>query len=136
MRDDLNCSTLQQLLREGRELTNTQAAHIDGCEACIDAWLTAALEEKPKLLIPDDFADRVRARLPERSSQGAIARRPRHWGFISAMAIVTVLLVVFFTDPASPKLPANSWLAPVFLFLLTVEIAGLALWLGPRWLGR
>ena len=131
MRDhSVNCDALQQKLREGRQLTRTQAAHMDACEACMDALLTAALEEKPDVTIPADFAARVTANLPACPVQQAVPRRPRHWGLAAAAATVTVLLVVCFAGPAS----ANSWVSIAFVMLVAMEIAGLALWLGPRWM--
>ena len=139
MRDDgMNCEELQRglrddrALREGRELTKEQSAHIDECDECMDAWLTAALDRKPEVAIPADFAARVAAMAPARPERRNTAHSPRHWGVISAMAVALVVLVLCF---AGPK-PANSWVGVVFVMLVATEIAGLALWLGPRWLGR
>jgi hypothetical protein len=137
MRDDsVNCGALQRALREGREVTRDQFAHVDGCDACMDVWLTTALEDKPEVAIPADFAERVAAGLPALSPPRAFGRKPRHWGLAAAVAMVTVLLAVCFTGSAPANLPVNSWIGPVFLFLVTAEIAALALWLGPRWSGR
>jgi hypothetical protein len=137
MRDDsVNCNVLQQMLRERRELTKTQAAHLRECEGCMDAWLTAALDQKPEVAIPSDFAARVAAIAPARQENREAAKASRHWGVISAMAVVTVLLVICFESPGPANSTPSSWIGPLFLFLVTAEIAGLALWLGPRWTGR
>jgi len=134
--DGVNCRAVQQALREGRELIGEQSVHFDECEACrdayMDAWLTAALDAKPEVAIPADFAARVAAMAPARPEKRARVRTPRYWGVISAMAIVTVILIVCF---ASSK-PANSWVSLVLVMLVTAEIAGLALWLGPTWIRR
>jgi len=133
MRDDgMNCEAIQRAIREGRVQTKAESAHVDECETCMDAWLTVALDAKPEVAIPADFAARVAAMAPARPEKRETVRTPRHWGMISAMAIVTVILMVCF---AGPK-PANSWVGLVLVMLVTAEVAGLALWLGPRWMGR
>ena len=134
--DDVNCEALKERLRQGRELTRDDSAHLDDCDACTDAWLTAALEAKPEVQIPVDFAARVAANLPSPAPRSATKRRPRNWGLATAMAMIGVFLAVFFAGPSSANSPPNAWLGPLFLFLVTGEIAGLALWLGPRWMGR
>ena len=139
MRDDsVNCEALRRALRDdgtlhgGRGLTNEQLAHLEGCDECMDAWLTLALEEKPEVSIPADFAARVAASLPPRRERRVAMTAQRHWGVRSAIAVSLVVLMVCF---AGAK-PANSWVGLVFLILVATEIAGLALWLGPRWTGR
>jgi hypothetical protein len=133
--DSVNCERLQRTVRsgrDGRELTKEQSAHLDECDACMDAWLTVVLDKKPEVAIPADFAARVTAMAPVRQENRVRARAPRHWGVISAMAVVTVLLVVCFAGSH----PANSWIGLTFMLVVVSEIAGLALWLGPRWMGR
>jgi hypothetical protein len=134
MRDySVNCEDLQKTLREGRGLTNEQSAHIEECEACMEAWLTLALDAKPEVAIPPDFAARVAAELPSRPQKRQAMRTPRHLGLAIAMAMATVLLVVCFSGPER----ANSWVGLVFVMLVATEVAGLALWLGmPKRLGR
>ena len=132
MHGGVNCEAMQRVIRERRALAGNEFAHIDKCESCMEMWLTAALEEKPEVAIPADFAVQVAAKLPARSAQRLEPRRPRHWGVISAMALVTVLLVVCFASPAPP----NSWIETAFVLLVATEIAGLALWLGPNWTSR
>ncbi|MBV8113711.1 MAG: hypothetical protein JO300_03150 [Silvibacterium sp.] len=132
MRDDsVNCEALQRALREGREVTREQSAHVDGCDACMDVWLTTTLENKPEVAIPADFPARVAAKLPDRPNHRAAVRRPRYWGLATAFVIVTVVLVVCFSNLT----PLNSWIEVLFITLVTIEVAGLALWLGPRWSG-
>jgi hypothetical protein len=98
----------------------------------MDAWLTLVLDAKPEVEIPADFAARVVAGLPARSERQSAVRAQRPWGVISGMAVVLVLLVLCFAGPA----PANPWVGLVFVMVVASEIAGLALWLGPRWTGR
>lgn len=127
MRDnDVNCEALQRALNEERELTAEESAHLEECDACLDASLTVMLDAKPEVEIPSDFAVRVVASLPAKPA--ARARWPRHAGLISAMAVVTVLLVVCF---AGPK-PENNWIGLVFMLLVATEVAGIALWLAPK----
>jgi hypothetical protein len=130
--DGMNCEALQTVLRQGRELTRAESAHLDECDACMDAWLTAALDEKPEVAIPTDFAARVAARLPAQPAQRATTRRPQHLGLTAAVAVIAVLLAVWFSGPA----PMNSWVGLLFVMLVASEVAGLALWLGPGWMGR
>jgi len=133
MRDDGNCEVMQRAMREGRRLAKHERAHVDDCQACMDAWLTTLLEEKPQVAIPEDFAARVAAMAPARQRkkrEAAPGRKP--WGLAAAIAIVSVLLAVWFSGPA----PANSSIGVVFVMLVASEITALALWLGPRWMGR
>ena len=133
MRDDgVNCENLQKMLREGHEPRKDESAHLEDCDACMEVWLSVALDAKPEVRIPADFAARVAAMAPARRQKQPIARPQRPWGLATAVAMVTVLLIICFRGPA----PANSWIGPVFLFLVTGEIAALALWLGPRWMRR
>ena len=139
MRDDgVNCEALRRALhgdrglRGGGELTQTELAHVEECDDCMDVWLTLALEAKPEVAIPDNFAARIAAGLPARQAKRAMVRGNQHWGLVTAMAVVTVLMAVGFGG--SP--PANTWVGLVFVSVVATEIAGLALWLGPRWLGR
>jgi predicted anti-sigma-YlaC factor YlaD len=130
--DGMNCEALERALHEGRRLTAHELAHVEDCDECMDVWLTLALEAKPEVAVPADFAARVAASVPPRRVKRVALRVPRHWGLITAMAVVTVVLVVGFPGPK----PANSWVGLVFVMVVASEIAGLALWLGPRWLGR
>jgi hypothetical protein len=130
--DSVNCEALQRGIRERRELKANEVVHLDHCDACMDAWLTVALDEKPEVAIPADFAARIAAVAPARQEKPVRAQRPRHLGLITAVAIVTVLLVVCFAGSH----PANSWIGLTFMLVVVSEIAGLALWLGPRWSGR
>lgn len=127
--DGVNCEAMQQAMRERHELAKDQLCHLYECEPCMDLWLTAALDEKPEVKIPPDFAARVAAVTPTRPEKRETARTPRHWGVISAMAVVTVVLVICFA--VSP--PPNSWVETALVLLVATEIAGLALWLGPKW---
>jgi CHASE2 domain-containing sensor protein len=127
MRDnDVICEALQRALNEERELTAEECAHLEECETCLDASLTAMLNAKPAVEIPAEFAARVVAAVPAKSA--ARTRWPRHAGLITAMAVVAVLLAVCF---AAPK-PANNWIGIFFMLLVATEVAGIALWLAPK----
>ena len=132
MRNDMNCEAIQRAVRERRELTKDELAHMDECDACMDVWLTMALDGKPEVAIPEGFAAQVAAMAPARQGKSKTARTRQRWGLVTAVAMVTVLLAVWFAGPA----PTNSWIGVVFVMLVASEIAGLALWLGPGWTGR
>ena len=126
MRDNnMNCEALQLALNEVRELTAEEAEHLEACDTCLDASLTAMLNAKPEVEIPREFAARVVAGLPAKSA--VRAWWPRHAGLMTAMVVVAALLVVSF---AGPK-PAN-WIGLVFMLLVATEVAGIALWLAPK----
>jgi hypothetical protein len=130
--DGISCEALERALHEGRKLTKEELAHLEDCDECMDVWLTLALEAKPEVAIPDDFAARFAAIAPARPEKRQRVRTTRHWGMISAIAVVTVLMMVCFAGPQ----PANSWFGLVFMLVVATEIAALALWLAPRWSGR
>ena len=133
MRDDgISCEALERALHEGRKLTKEELAHVEDCDECMDVWLTLALEAKPEVAIPENFAARLVAGLPAREPKRAIQRGNRHWGLITAMAVLTGLMAVGFGGSPS----ANTWVGLLFVSLVATEIAGLALWLAPRWSGR
>ncbi len=130
--DSMSCEALERALHEGRKLTARKLAHVENCDECMDVWLTLALEAKPEVAIPENFASRVAVGLPPRQAKRAMVRGSQHWGLVTAMAVVTVVLMVGFPGPK----PLNSWVGLVFVMVVASEIAGLALWLGPRWMGR
>ncbi|MGB0122044.1 MAG: hypothetical protein WA419_10295 [Silvibacterium sp.] len=135
--DTIGCTELQQAVRI-RALTAAEAAHVEGCDACLTAWLdatvTQALDMKPEVDIPAGFAARVAAQLPAqrsaaRRSDGFARGGARHWGLLTAILLVAVgLLAAAFADPGG----LNSRMGMVFMILAVSEIAGIALWLGPR----
>ncbi|MBV8631334.1 MAG: hypothetical protein JOZ83_10445 [Silvibacterium sp.] len=118
-------------MHERRDLTKDESAHVAKCDACMDAWLTAALDEKPEVTIPADFAARLAAIASPQQKQ-RVQTTPRPWGLFTAVVMVAVLLTVWFSGPAS----MNSWVGLLFVMLVSSELAGLALWLGPRWMRR
>lgn len=137
MHGDINCEAVQQAMRQGRALTAEEQAHVDACSACLssstDAWLdaavVAALETKPEVRVPEGFAAKVVAGLPETS--GATRRRERRsyeaqWGLWTAAALVAVgLFAAAVTVPAA----LHTQTGMIFEGLVAAEIAGIALWL-------
>jgi hypothetical protein len=137
----MSCEAVQQTLRQGRALTAAERAHVDGCDACLDAWLdatvTQALDAKPEVKIPADFVARVMAGLPEKRDEGRVrqnsVRGGSYWGLITAILLVAAGMVAMaVADPVR----ANTWIGMVFLVLVVSEIAGIALWLSVGRLGR
>jgi hypothetical protein len=130
----MNCDELRSAMKQGRALTAVEQEHVNECEACLEAWLdatvTQALDAKPEVRIPADFAARVAARLPEQSGTAVQSGRGpyrAHWGLITAIVLVTVgLLVMAVADPVR----MNTRMGMILMALLVAEIAGIALWLG------
>jgi hypothetical protein len=128
----MSCEAMQQRLRQGRTLTAAESAHVKGCDTCLEAWLdatvTQALDAKPEVEIPADFAARVVRGLPaKRGAVGVSRKRSPHWGLATAIVLVAAgLIAMTVADPVR----ANTWIGALFLGLVVSEIAGIALWLG------
>lgn len=131
MHNDMNCEALQRAMKPGRALTVEERAHVDGCEACMDAWADAAvvtaLQTKPEVRIPEGFAAKVMAGLPENQAAPKRARRfVAPWGLITAAGLVAAGLVAgVFADPAAMR----THMGMIFEGLVAAEVAGIALWL-------
>jgi hypothetical protein len=131
-RSAINCPQVEHALRQARALTPAETAHIENCSACLEAWLDAtvthALDAKPEVRIPADFAAQVTAQLPgKRNSPPAARQRTGHWGLLTAALMVAVgLLVAVIDDPSG----LNTRMGVVFMLLVASEVAVLALWLG------
>ena len=128
MNGSIPCDELRAALRRGGALTAAEAAHVEGCGECLEAWLdqtvTEALDAKPVVEVPAGFAARVAAGLPQKRMA---ARRDGHWGLTTASLLVAVgLFAAAFADPAMMK----TEMGVVFAALVVTEIAGIALWLG------
>jgi hypothetical protein len=128
----INCDELRQALKQGRALTTAESAHVEGCDSCLEAWLdatvTQALDAKPEVKIPADFAARVaRGLSAKRGAVGASRERSPHWGLATASLLVAAgLIAMAVADPVR----VNTWVGVVFVTLVVSEIAGIALWLG------
>ena len=131
-RDAMTCANIQATLRQERALTAAESAHVETCEACLEAWLDAsvkqALDAKPEAPIPADFAARVAAQLPEKSRTPAgRGGSMRHWGLIMATVFVAGGMIgTAIADPTG----LTTRMGMIFLLIAASEIAGIALWLG------
>ena len=95
----------------------------DGLEAAI----TRALERQPEVVVPAEFAARVRAALPARAK----VRARRSVGRTAAMAAgVGLMLALCLLAPHAR--PSFGSLAFDLEMVLLVELAGVAAWLGTR----
>jgi hypothetical protein len=124
----VSCDELRVALRQTRTLTAPEAAHVEGCDACLEVWLdatvTQALDAKPEVKIPSEFAARIADGLPEKHM--AAGRSPQ-WGLMTAVALVAVgMIALAIGYPAVMK----GEMGVVFTALVVTEIAGIALWLG------
>ena len=139
--DMVNCEQVRSAMAQERALSPAESAHVEGCETCMEAWLdiavTQALDDKPEVRVPADFAARVAAGLPEqraaRELQGSARMYERHWGLITAVLLVAIGLVAMAV--ADPK-GFNTQLGLVFIAIIVSEIAGIALWLGTGRIGE
>ncbi|MGH9587216.1 MAG: hypothetical protein ACRD3F_09715 [Acidobacteriaceae bacterium] len=127
--DAVSCAEFKAALKLGRTLTAQKTAHAVRCDDCREAWLDAtvvlALEGKPEIQVPADFAARVSQRLPAKRA----ATRRAGWGLMTAILLVaTGLAAMAFAKPVA----VNTWIGIAFMALVVSEIAGIALWLGGR----
>lgn len=128
----LSCTDFRQRLREPHESAAAENAHMEDCDACLDAWLdatvTQTLDKKPEVRIPSDFAARVAAQLPaKRKAAVSVRGRERHWGLLTAVLLIAVgMLAMVFADPRG----LNSRMGVIFMLIVASEVAAIALWLG------
>jgi hypothetical protein len=129
----MSCGEIQHALRHGRALTAEQSAHAEDCDACLNVWLdatvTRALDAKPEVEIPSDFAARVASNLPAKRTPSNIRSRANHWGLTTAVLLVAAGMIAM---TATHPVAMNTWTGVVFLSLVVTEVAGIALWLGQR----
>jgi hypothetical protein len=130
MHGDMNCEALQRAMQHGRALTAEERMHVDGCDACTDAWLDAAvvsaLDAKPEVRVPEGFAAKVMAELPESVARKRERRYTASWGLVTAAVLIAVGLLAAVV--ADPKLMTTR-MGMIFEGLVAAEIAGIALWL-------
>ncbi len=94
----------------------------------MDARLTRALERKPAVAVPSEFAARVAAQVPARAS---VAVRVPHYGLLAARIGVAVLLVALVA--MAMRTTGHSVLGVALEWVLCAELAGLAGWLSGVW---
>ena len=93
----------------------------------LEATITRALDRKPEVRIPEDFAARVRAALPAQSK----VRVRRSVGRMAA-AVAAAGLVLALCWLAPHARPSFESVAFDLEMVLVVELAGVAAWLGTR----
>jgi hypothetical protein len=93
----------------------------------MDAAITRALERQPEVVMPMDFAARVRAALPAQPR----VRARRSVGRTAATAAVVglVLALCLLAPHARPSLDSVAFDLEM---VMLVELAGVAAWLGTR----
>jgi hypothetical protein len=92
-----------------------------------EAAITRALDRKPEVVVPADFASKVRASLPARPK----VRTQRSVGRMAA-GVATVGLVVALCWLAPHARPSFGSMAFDLEMVLVVELMGVAAWLGMR----
>jgi len=134
--DGMNCDSMQSAMKQGRTLTVAELAHVESCDACLEAWLdatvTQVLDAKPEVRIPQDFAARVASGLPEKQVVQAQRERGReqHWGL--ATAVVLVALGLLAAVVADPRMMTTD-IGVIAMTIVAAEIAGIGLWLALSW---
>jgi hypothetical protein len=96
-------------------------------DAVLEAAITRALEEPPSVVVPMDFAARVRASLPAR----ARVRVRRSVGRIAAAAAAAGLVVALYWLAPHARASFGSVAFDVEMVML-MELAGVVAWLGTR----
>ncbi len=92
-----------------------------------EAGITRALDRKPEVAVPADFAARVRAALPAQPK----VRTQRSVGRIAA-GVAAVGLVLALCVLAPHARPGVQNMAFALEMVLVVELVGVAAWLGMR----
>lgn len=92
-----------------------------------EAMITRALDRKPEVRIPVDFAARVRAALPAQPK--VQARRSVGQGVAAVAAVGLVLALCWLAPHARPSVENVAFDLEM---VLVVELAGVAAWLGMR----
>jgi hypothetical protein len=92
-----------------------------------DAAITRALERKPEVRVPVDFAAKVRAALP---AQSKVRVRRSVGRMVAAVAAAGLVLALYWLAPHAR--PSFESVAFDLEMVLVVELAGVAAWLGTR----
>lgn len=96
-------------------------------ERMIEAAITRALERQPEVVVPMDFAAKVRAALPARPK---VRERRSVAGVAAGVAAVGLLLALCLLAPHAR--PSFESVAFDLEMVLVVELVGVAAWLGTR----
>jgi hypothetical protein len=94
----------------------------------MDARLTGALERKPAMDVPADFATRVAAQVPVRP---LVALRVPRYGLLAARIGMAVLLVAL--GLVAMRSNGHPVFGAALEWMLCAELAGLAAWLSGVW---
>jgi hypothetical protein len=94
----------------------------------LEARITAALEQAPRVVAPEDFAARVAARVPVRSTLSAPALQGARFGWAAAVVSLVVLLaaMLWLAPRATPH--AVYWIA--LEWLMCAQFCAVAIWVG------
>jgi hypothetical protein len=96
-------------------------------DVVLAAAITRALERQPEVVVPEDFAARVRVALPARRK----VRERRSVGRLAAgVAAVGLVLALCWLAPHAR--PSFGSVAFDLEMVLLMELAGVAAWLGTR----
>jgi hypothetical protein len=96
-------------------------------ERMVEAAITRALERQPEVVVPVDFAAKVRAALP---AQQKVRERRSARRMAAGVAAVGLLLALCLLAPHAR--PSFESVAFDLEMVLVVELAGVAAWLGTR----
>ena len=96
-------------------------------DALLEVAITRALEEPPSVVVPVDFAARVKAALPARPR---VRARRSVGGMAAAAAAGGLVVALYWLAPHARASFAS--LAFDVEMVMVVELAGVAAWLGMR----
>jgi hypothetical protein len=102
--------------------------HTSDADAEMEQRLIRALEIRPAVQIPADFAARVASQLPERRP---IALKPTHYGRKAMMVCMVVLGIALLTAFALHRIPVPA-AVQVTEWILYAQFLALVVWFGMR----
>jgi hypothetical protein len=94
----------------------------------LEAAITRALDRKPEVAVPVDFAARVRSALPAQVKVKARRSVGREAAMVAAAGLVLALCVL----APHARRPSFESVAFDLEMVLVVELMGVAMWLGTR----
>jgi hypothetical protein len=98
----------------------------------VEAMVTRALERRPEIAVPEDFAARVARSLPAKEPKGAEARPVfgRAAGYLATAAMMVVLVALALMHPEA--LSAGRGFLFAVEMLVVAQLLAVVFWLGMK----
>ncbi len=135
-KNNVTCEGIRRAMYENPmpDFTSAEDQHLAACNACTELLLTRMLDQKPQVVVPAEFAARVRSQLARENVTAKTLRRIPAYGFTTAIAVLLVLAIAWtvfaYVDPQWWTIRGT--LSLLVESVVTLEIGGIALWLGTR----